>query len=155
VKLEDYCAQMIRVTEGESFLSVGDEELVHYLNPNYSLDRLAGRALKLPDLLSVYREQNRQVFRLREVKYKLEERLILKALKQLESGSRQMQLIFNQPRIDRIEIAIPLRDRRLKKEETQFLGTALTANRFDLNLDVRSSFFKNPLVLPPVTVLLL
>jgi hypothetical protein len=27
MKLEDYCAQMIRLTEGESFLSVGDEEL--------------------------------------------------------------------------------------------------------------------------------
>jgi hypothetical protein len=133
--------------------------LVRYLNPNYSSDRLAGRALKLPDLLSVFQDQNRQVFRLREVKYKLEERLILKALRQLESGSRQMNLIFNQPRIDRLEIAVPLRDRRLKKEEIKFLGSALTANRFELELELDlqglNHSFKNHLGLPSITIVLL
>ena len=83
---ETYCADKLRLFEEEQFIAIGDESVARILNPTYEEDLRNGRAERLPDLLSTKREGSETFFRLREVKFKLEDRLVRKALTQLVSG---------------------------------------------------------------------
>ncbi len=152
---EAYCADILRVTEGEVFLSVGDKQLAQYLNPSYKTDICLGKGLSLPDLFSSTSIGNRTLFRLREVKFKLEERLVTKALEQLKSGLRQMQYLIPEAIVDRIEIVLPLKGRGLKKEEHKFLGTALNINRFILIGEDKEAITIGEGISYPVSILLL
>jgi hypothetical protein len=129
---EKYCAHLLGLWEAERFLAVGDERLSRCLNPSHLEGRRAGRSDSLPDLLSVKTEETGSLFRLREVKYKLEERLVAKALRQLESGIRCVQKAFGQPMIDRVEVVIVLRERKLKQIEREFLGERIAPYRYHL-----------------------
>lgn len=126
---EAYCAQLLSSFEGEQFLAVG-EEVAKKLNPNYEVDRRKGAGARLPDLLSA----KAATYRLREVKFKLEEALIRKALEQLKSGVRHLQDTIEGSVVDRLEIVIPLRERKMKPDEKMFLGKDLGSSRFRLRL---------------------
>lgn len=152
---EAYCADILKVTEGEMFISVGDEKLAPLLNPTFQADTQAGKALSLPDLLSTRSQDGKVTYRLREVKYKLEERLVEKALQQLQSGVLHMERLFSQCLLDRLEIVIPLHGRRLKKEECKFLGLPLATNRFHLRKGQDEPVYLDLRFSTPVTVLLL
>lgn len=151
---EAYCAQIIKLTEGEVFLSVGDEEVDRFLNPHYLSDKKLGTTMGLPDLLSTS-ETNEQVsFRLREVKFKLEHRLVEKALKQLNTGIRQLNLLFDSPKIDRVEIVVPLKGRSLKKEEFNFLAEQISPVRFFLNWKIGLEALEKDFSSHPVTIMM-
>jgi hypothetical protein len=152
---EVYCAQILRVTEGESFVSVGDKQLARHLNPSYHSDILAGRAMSLPDLLSQRDCGTYVAFRLREVKFKLEERLVVKALEQLRSGIKQIKQAFKSSEIDRVEIVVPLKGRPLKKQELLFVGAPLDSNRYFLHFNGQENVFIEEQGRYPVTILLL
>lgn len=152
---EVYCAQILKVTEGEAFVSIGDQQLARHLNPSYQSDLLAGRSLSLPDLFSQRDCGTYVAFRLREVKFKLEERLVLKALEQLRSGIKQLKRAFQYSEIDRVEIVIPLRGRPLKKEELFFLGAPLDFNRYSLCFQSQEQFFIEEQGKYPISVLCL
>ncbi len=132
---EAYCAQVIQLTEGENFLSVGDNQVASLLNPHYAAELKLGRGLSLPDLLSQTQTETGPVFRLREVKFKLEKRLILKAIRQLKTGVELLKKGIVEAKIDRLEIVIPLQGRALKKWELPFLGMALDSNRYCLKME--------------------
>lgn len=132
---ESYCARMIKITEGENFLSVGDEKLERYIQLKSGIRENGVQKLSLPDLLSQTQMGQVTFFRLREVKFKLEERLVLKAIRQLQVGVRELKKLFEVVAIDRLEIVIPLLERKLKADESCFLGSALDANRYLLKLD--------------------
>ncbi len=117
MKAEAYCATQLKVLEAEHFIAVAEEK--------------PGR--KAPDLLSYRRDGNCLSFRIREVKFKLEERLVKKALAQLESGLEQMGE-YPAPSIDRLELVVALQGRKIKTPEKCFLGAALSENRFELLL---------------------
>lgn len=151
---ETYCADQLRLIEKEQFIAIGDEHVARTLNPAYDVDLRNGRAERLPDLLSIKREGGETLFRLREVKFKLEDRLVRKALTQLASGIERLRQSMTSPIIDRVEIVVALQGRALKVPEREFLGEALASNRYRLKLG-------EPLPLRverlscPVTVLLL
>lgn len=149
---ETYCADKLRLFEGEQFIAIGDESVARILNPTYKEDLRNGRAERLPDLLSTKREGCETVFRLREVKFKLEDRLVHKALTQLASGIERLHRSMGTLHIDRVEIVVALQGRALKPPEKKFLGEELGPNRFRLE-----PFSYPPLgAMPcPVTVLLL
>lgn len=151
---EAYCAQRIKLIEGEVFLSIGDEELDRFLNPHYLTDKKLGTTMGLPDLLSTRKVNDRLSFRLREVKFKLEHRLVIKALKQLNAGIRQLNLLFDSPEIDRVEIVVPLKGRNLKKNELGFLGDPISPVRFSLNWNHGLKPFEKDFSLYPVTILM-
>lgn len=152
---ESYCAQTIKFIEGEVFLSVGDEQVDRFLNPHYLLDKKLGTTMGLPDLLSTSKTKTQVSFRLREVKFKLEQRLVMKALKQLNTGIRQLNLLFGSPIIDRVEIVVPLRGRNLKKDEFKFLGEPISPIRFFLNWKAGLESLEKDFFAYPVTVLML
>lgn len=118
MKAEAYCASQLKVLEAEHFLAVAEQT--------------PGR--KAPDLLSYRRDGNCLSFRIREVKFKLEARLIEKALAQLESGLEQIGE-YPAPAIDRLELVVALQGRKIKAPEKCFLGTQLGENRFELLLN--------------------
>jgi hypothetical protein len=134
MKAEAYCALQLRFRESEHFLAVAEER----------------GAEKAPDLVSVRREGDRILFRIREVKFKLEDRLVRKALSQLESGVRQLGE-YPSPEIDRLELVIALQGRKLKEPEKGFLGRPLSDSRYELLLDGRPCEVASR----PVSVLLL
>jgi hypothetical protein len=150
MNVEESCAQHLRIREAEEFLAVG-ERVAHVLNVNYERDREAGRTRSLPDLLSTVGG----FFRLREVKFKLDEKNVRKAVAQLRSGARYFGRRRPESSLDRLEIVVPLGARRLKAPETEFLGPVLAGDRFRLVLDGRlvNVTFKGKRV--PVTVLVL
>jgi hypothetical protein len=123
---EAYCAAQLKFREAEHFLAVGDEAFGGAMG-------LAEPA-RFPDLLSVKSVNGRPLYRLREVKFKLEDRLIRKAITQLESGLRLLPV----REVDRVEIAVALRQRSLKPAEAAFLGEPLGENRYELRLDGES-----------------
>lgn len=130
---EKYCARHIGVIEGETFLAIASN-VGRNLHPEFTSERKQGRALRLPDLLSVKREGLGSVFRLREVKFKLHEALVRKALGQLQVGVEQLQQREKDPVIDRLEIVVPLQNRTLSDAERRFLGEPLGGSRFQLML---------------------
>ena len=136
--------------EAEQFIAVGDERVARILNPAYEEELRNGKAKRLPDLLSVKWDGSETRFRLREVKFKLEERLVRKALTQLASGIDKLRESLVSPTIDRVEIVVALQGRALKPPEKKFLGEALAPNRFRLQFDEET-----PPIAYPVTVLLL
>jgi hypothetical protein len=152
---EAYCAQILKVTEGESFISIGDKQLAKQLNPSYYSDLMEGRALSLPDLFSQRDFGIYAVFRLREVKFKLEERLVIKALEQLQSGIKQINRFLESSRIDRVEIVVPLKGRSLKKSELLFVGTPLDSNRYCLHFNGQENVFIEEQGRYPVSILFL
>lgn len=152
---EAYCANQLRLLESEHFIAIGDANVAQTLNPAYFDDLRLGKAQPLPDLLSVKTAHNRNFFRIREVKYKLEDRLIKKALRQLASGLEWLSNATELPIVDRIEIVLPLRDRRIKAAELKFLGTPLNENRFELDYPENDCLKKRDGGLHLVTVLLL
>lgn len=133
---ERYCAEQIRLHEGETFLAVASKAGVRF-DPKFQESRAQGAAIRLPDLFSVTSEAR---YRIREVKFKLEDRLVRKALTQLEVGAKQ--LLERDPRIqiDRLEIVVPLRGRKLQSDEAIFLGRSVGPNRHILTLDEREAF---------------
>ncbi len=131
---EKYCAERLRLREGEQFFAVGDASLNQFLNPAYEEDLDLGRTVSLPDLLSFKSVNAQMCFRIREVKYKLEERLVAKAVNQLRSGLEFIHRKFDSPVVDRVEIVIPLNGRRLKKDELPFLGPELEPSRHELRI---------------------
>lgn len=118
MKAEAYCALQLEFRESEQFLAVAEERTEE----------------RTPDLVSVHREGERLFFRIREVKFKLEDRLVRKALTQLESGVRQLGQ-FPSPEIDRLELVIALQGRKLKEPERGFLGLPLSDSRYELLLN--------------------
>jgi hypothetical protein len=144
---EAYCAELLRLREREEFLAVG-EQVALTLNPRYHEDRRAGRAESLPDLLSRGRDAR---LSLREVKYKLEEKTIRKAASQLATGAA---LLPPAQEIDRLEIVVPLRDRKLKDHEQRFLGEAIDG-RYALQLDGRPVTVRVRGRVYPITVVVL
>jgi hypothetical protein len=126
MKAEAYCASQLQFLESERFLSVGEQ-------------RPEGR---YPDLVS----QFGSCYRIREVKFKLEARLVRKALSQLEAGLRAVE-----GEVDRLELVIALQGRRLKDPEKVFLGSPLSDRRYELLLDGTACRIANH----PVSVLLL
>lgn len=128
---ERYCAEQIRLKENETFLAVAGKAGARF-DPNFSQLRAEGAALRLPDLFSVTSASR---YRVREVKFKLEDRLVRKALTQLEVGARQVLDRIPESIIDRLEIVVPLRGRELQENEKKFLGKGLDANRYSLLLD--------------------
>lgn len=149
-KSEHYCAEQIRAWEGETFLAVAEAAGMR-LDPQFLLSRQRGKALRLADLFSVVRVNGVSRFRIREVKFKLEDRLVRKALTQLEIGARQLLAKDPTREIDRLEIVIPLQGRELKEGERHFLGKALSSNRWLLSFEDQSPH----IVTCPVTVLAL
>ena len=123
MKQESYCAKQLILLEGEQILAVG-EGVNRRLNPT-------NLSLKLPDVLSTKREGEKSYYRLREVKFKLQPMLVRKAVEQLRIGAEQLRA----QNLDRLEIAVPLKNRKLKDNEKEFLGKALGGNRFQLKLD--------------------
>ncbi len=107
---EALCAQQIAFLEGERFVCVAERK----------------DGGKFPDLVSQTPEG---AYRLREVKYKLEARLVRKALAQLEAGFDEY------PGIDRLELVIPLQGRKLKEPEKAFLGAPICERRHELILE--------------------
>ena len=79
---------------------------------------------------------------MREVKFKLEDRLIRKALKQLKSGLELLVNSVPSAEVDRLEIVLPLKERHLKKPELSFLGAQLCFNRYELKYD-GNTFLEN------------
>lgn len=152
---EAYCADILRLTENESFISVGDSQLGPLLNPKYEADTLAGKTLSLPDLLSVNKQNSKVYYRLREVKYKLEDRLVHKAIEQLKSGLLQTRELFPGCEFDRLEIVVPLRQRKLKIDEVRFLGSPISNSRFFLKLQNEEPVFLDSSNSSPITILLL
>lgn len=152
---ESYCAEILSVTERETFISIGDGQVAQYLNPTYHADARVGKALSLPDLLSTSRVQDKLCYRLREVKYKLEERLVLKAVDQLRTGCSQVRNLYPDSVVDRLEIVIPLKDRKLKRGEFHFLGSSLDSNRFLLKTRDREVVHLDESNEVPITVLIL
>jgi len=152
---ESYCAEILSVTERESFLSIGDGQVAEYLNPTYHSDIRIGKALSLPDLLSTSVVRDKLCYRLREVKYKLEERLVLKAVAQLRTGCSQVRRLFPDSFVDRLEIVIPLKNRNLKKDELNFLGSPLNSNRFLLKIRESEGIRIDQDHPVPITVLIL
>lgn len=129
---EVYCARLLGAIEGEEFIAVGDA-VAEKLNPNYERDLRLGRAVPLPDLLSTCRSGDVSTYRLREVKFKLHEKTIGRALEQLRSGVRHLRRGVSECPVDRLEIVVPLRGRRLKSAERLFLGKPLGPGRFRLS----------------------
>jgi len=131
---EKYCATQLRLIESEQFVAVGDARLGRLLNDRYAQDLAEGRMLSLPDLLSLRFEPTKgeTFFRLREVKFKLEIRLVEKALQQLQSGLEWVSRRFDAPAIDRVELVVALNGRALKPTERPFLGAALGPERYQL-----------------------
>ena len=123
---ESYCADRLRSLEGEEFLAVGDDALARRLNPRFEEDRRHGRAERLPDLLSI----KDGAYRLREVKFRLEEKLVAKAVSQLRRGAE----LLGEP-VDRLEIVVPLYGRALKPAEQALLGARVESERFRLAMD--------------------
>lgn len=148
--LETHCAELLRLLEGEEILAVG-EDVARKLNPSYERERRAGAAKKLPDLWSTKRAEG--VYRLREVKFKLHDALVRKALKQLRSGARQLRRHVPRASIDRIEIVVPRGARGLKPPEREFLGRALGVSRYRLRLDGAAVSLRFAGKRVPVTVL--
>lgn len=126
MRAEGYCATRIQFLEGERFLEVAKQK--------------PGR--KFPDLVSKTPEGK---YRLREVKFKLEERLVRKALAQLEAAATDYA------KLDRLELVIALEGRRLKPPELPFVGEPLANFRYVLLLDGRPCSISGI----PVTLLLL
>lgn len=133
---ERYCARQLALQEAEEFLAVGDA-VYKVLNPDHEADRAAGRANRLPDLLSVRYTADGPRFRLREVKFKLDRTLVEKAVGQLSSGLAHWQQVAPERRVDRVEIVVPTRGRPLKAPEEIFLGRDLGRGRRALQLDGR------------------
>lgn len=129
---ENYCAERLRLLEGEYFIGVGDARVAAVLNPRHREDRREGKGEPLPDLLSVKKADGKTLFRLREVKFRLEERLVAKAIRQLQSGAAHLRSKSRAPEIDRLEIVIPLRGRKLKPGELGFIGEQISLSRFEL-----------------------
>ena len=156
---EAYSALQLKLLEAEQFLAIGDEAVARALNPTYVDDVRAGRAESLPDLLSLKSMDGSRRLRLREVKFKLEERLVVKAVTQLESGLRLLRQnrsgLAPALEIDRTEIVVVLRDRKLKSQEKPFLGEPLGPNRFELRLRGKPCRLGEGDRSYPVTVLLL
>lgn len=133
--LEKHCATWIRLTEGEQFLGVGDARLGPRLNEGFADDRARGKTVSLPDLVSIRSVGPQTVFRVREVKFKLELRLVQKAMRQLREGLDWVNHRFDSPGIDRVELVIALSGRTLKPEEQLFLGKGCGLNRHELLID--------------------
>ena len=150
---EAYCAQWLRLRENEVFVSIGDAELERFLNPSFERDRKLGATMGLPDLLSKYQREQETFFRIREVKFKLEQRLVVKALTQLKSGIRQLNLVLDAPQIDRVEIVVPLHGRKIKKNELAFLGEEISPGRFELNWKNGFADWELEFSFCPVTIL--
>lgn len=154
VSHESYCADCLAASEREEFLAVG-ERVGPRLNPRYVSDRSEGKAESLPDLLSVKREGDHSRYRLREVKFKLDEAIVDKAVAQLASGARSLVALVPGAAIDRLEIAVPLRDRTLKAQEREFLGKAVAPGRYRLRRRGRAASLVAKGTRYPVTVVVL
>lgn len=152
---ESYCAAILEFQESERFMAVGDEALARLLNPRRDRDLAEGKEPSLPDLLSVKEVDGKVVFRLREMKFKLEKRLIAKALSQLESGLRKLREAFPGAIVDRVELAVALRQRDFKEPEKKFLGESVGPNRFVLKMDDAVCFLPFDGALLPTTVVAL
>lgn len=139
---ESNCADSIRITEGEEFLAIADH-VYPYLNPEYYTERKEGLSQKLPDLLSVKREGDKSYYRLREIKFKLEERLILKAKEQLQRGLEYLLLKDPTAEVDRMELVIALGSRKLKEAEKKFIGHSLGGMRYQLLLNSNPVFIEH------------
>lgn len=138
MNLERYCAEQIRLREAETFLAVSHTAGARF-DPRFNQSRSQGQALRLPDLFSVVAKNGRPHFRIREVKFKLEQRLVVKALTQLEMGVNQLLSQNSENDIDRLEIVVPLRGRELKQEEKSFFGEPLEPNRYALVVDHKNA----------------
>lgn len=132
---EKYCAFRLEAIEGECFVAVGDVPLSRLLNARYVEDRAQGTLPSLPDLLSIKDEHSEARYRLREVKFKLERRLVEKALRQLRRGLEAVYQRFPATKVDRVELVVALQGRALKTAEFAFLGASLGPDRFELMLD--------------------
>lgn len=132
---EKTCAHRLAVLEGEEFFAVGDLPLGQLLDDHFDENLRRGLMVPMPDLLSVKVDGNRRVYRLREVKFRLERRLVERAVRQLQSGLDALRRRFPDAVIDRLELVIALDGRTLKPWERDFLGTALGHDRYELLLD--------------------
>ncbi len=142
---EKYCAERLRLSEGEQFFAVGDGHLSRFLSVE---------AVSLPDLLSFKKVESSTYFRIREVKYKLEERLVTKAVTQLRSGLRWVNQKFDCPSVDRLELVVALKQRELKAAERRFLGAELGCDRYELHLAGRKQIVTDGERVHEVSVLL-
>jgi len=152
---EKYCAERLRLSEGEQFFAVGDSQLNQFLNPHYAEDTECGHTESLPDLLSFKTVEAKMCFRVREVKFKLEDRLVAKAMRQLRSGLEWIHRKFEAPAVDRVEVVIALKDRRLKPDERNFLGPELAPDRYELRVDGEPQSVSVNGVVYPVSLLLM
>lgn len=132
---ENNCAASIRLVEGEEFLAVA-RRVYSFFDAEDQID-----ARKLPDLISVKREGDKTYYRIREIKFKLEERLIVKAINQLKMGAECLLKKDPNAQIDRLELVIALEGRKLKEDEEKFIGNALGGMRYQLVIDDKTAEF--------------
>lgn len=144
---EKYCAERLRLSEGEQFFAIGDSQLNKFL--------ACAESPSLPDLLSFRKVDEKMCFRLREVKFKLEDRLVTKAVRQLRSGLEWIHRKFDSPSVDRVELVIALKQRSLKKNERRFLGTELGPDRYELHVGGEIQTVTVDGVIYPVSLLLI